>query len=110
MIDSKTCAVALLVSIALGCQHAREPEATTPAADAPPEAQKTQIVANMKTIAFEAQSSRDITLTPGTTMTPVTDGGGTVRGIIVARDNTGITLNCDCPAGCSPGDGSDMSL
>jgi hypothetical protein len=86
---------------AVGCQKSstQPPE--------PPAGSKVNVVGGMKNQIFEASSARHIVLTKGTTSTPITDQDGTVRGVSVAKDNdTGLPVACECPGGCSPGDGS----
>jgi hypothetical protein len=79
-----------------------KPDDGTPAAGT-----QVLVVGGMKNQVFEAESGQRIMLTEGTVGTPVTDQGGTVKGISIARDNAGgIDVSCACPAGCSEGDGT----
>lgn len=102
--------VGLIVALSLcfsACQKAELPPAAS-GGDAAPVSAAMPVRAGMKTLLFEARTSREIRAAAGTTFVlgPLGEGER-VTTVIAQRANGGIDLNCGCPAGCSGGDGGD---
>ena len=94
--------LAVIATLA-GCQK----ETAAPTVADPPAGSRVEVVGGMENEIFTAQSGQHIALTEGTTANPVTNPDGVVTGVSIARDNSGgIDVSCDCPGGCTEGDGT----
>ena len=96
-------ALAAIAAFGTGCQKKADSSVVVD----PPPGSKVEVVSGMENQAFTAQSAgagQLLKLTEGTTVEPVADASGVVRSVIIARDNSGgITMDCACGIGCSPG-------
>lgn len=99
-IASLAASLAAITALGMGCQK----ETETPTVADPPPASRVEVVSGMENQIFTAPSATVLKLTDGTTAEPVADAGGTVRGVSIRRGNSGgITVECACGIGCSPG-------
>jgi hypothetical protein len=90
--------LAAIAAWGLGCQK------ETPTVTEPPPGSKVEVVGGMENQIFAASSATLLKLTDGTTAQPVADANGRVRAVSLARANSGgITVDCACGAGCTPG-------
>ena len=92
--------LAAITAFGMGCRKDTAP----PAVADPPPGSRVEVVSGMENQIFTAQSATLLKLTAGTTAQPVADADGMVRGVSIARDNAGgITVECGCGIGCTPG-------
>lgn len=103
-----TAVVVLIAATTVGCKTAPSPKPAVPAATA-----SHAVVAGESNAYFTAESPQKIKLADGVKGIPKSDSNGRTHSLsfVAQKNNTGVGVSCQCPAGCVGGDGlPGMSL
>ena len=97
-----TAGVVLIAATTVGCKTAPPPKPAVPVTTA-----SHAVVAGESNAYFTAESPQKIKLANGVKGIPKSDSNGRTHSLsfVAQRNNTGLGVSCECPAGCEPGNG-----